>query len=484
MEQVVYGIHTGTFKRQVTKKESNAIKKFFGVDIDKPLKDEMYFYEKGITKLWLQEIPTKCGMKYYLYIQINFTRILGIGTHKIMPYSIANVKKAIKVVTRVLKLLPLLDKNNKFQDWTVERIDTAFDIHEQHTPLLMQLLNDSLDLSNKRKKCERLLIPNKTPEQLKSESVRFGNDSYVYNGYVKLTEVLEKAEKNGRTVSQEEIEEIQDILRIERQNHANAVKELLPHKKVSDLANATVRDDILKTMIDEMETFFGKGDFYSWKQIGKEYYSKHEAEIKTIRDIMGKITLSSLEAAQDDYTKVADTFNKLGISPVGIKQQCGVDFIQGVYSRIVKKYPRPPDRRQYNSFPIPHQTNDGRIGANIPLYSVNSDKRTISVKGNSLEDYESKVFNKLRNTYLINRQYLKSDDTSKRDIVQKSADTIKRFHRAAKTATVKQDAEKFIKMAILEDEKRFTDCPSAFGGGLTVSAKANSIESCSDSNKS
>lgn len=469
MEQVVYGIHTGTFKRQVTKKESNAIKKFFGVDIDKPLKDEMYFYEKGITKLWLQEIPTKCGMKYYLYIQINFTRILGIGTHKIMPYSIANVKKAIKVVTRVLKLLPLLDKNNKFQDWTVERIDTAFDIHEQHTPLLMQLLNDSLDLSNKRKKCERLPIPNKTPEQLKSESVRFGNDSYVYNGYVKLTEVLEKAEKNGRTVSQEEIEEIQDILRIERQNHANAVKELLPHKKASDLANATVHDDILKTMIDEMETFFGKGDFYSWKQIGKKYYSKHEAEIKTIRDIMGKITLSSFEAAQDDYTKVADTFNKLGISPVGIKQQCGVDFIQGVYSRIVKEYPRPPDRRQYNSFPIPHQTGDGRYKATVTLYSVDSGKKPIQVAGKTLADYENKVFSKLASTYIANQAYLKSVDSAKRDLALKSADSIVRFYKVIKTDAVKQGTRKFIKNLRLDNRMEIdtgdNPNPSAFGGG-------------------
>lgn len=189
LEQVVYGIHTATAKHLITQKESNAVKKFFGVDIDKPLEDETHFYEKGITKLWIQQIPTKCGTKYYLYMQINFTRTSGVGTHKIMPYSTANMKKAIKAVNRILKLLPLLDKNNKFQDWTAERIDTAFDIYEQHTPLLMQLLNDLLDLSNTRKRCERLPIPDKTPEQLKSESMRFGNDSYVYNIYVKLIEV-------------------------------------------------------------------------------------------------------------------------------------------------------------------------------------------------------------------------------------------------------------------------------------------------------
>lgn len=470
MEQVVYGIHTGTFKHQVTKKESNAIKKFFGVDIDKPLKDEMYFYEKGITKLWLQEISTKCGMKYYLYIQINFTRILGIGTHKIMPYSIANVKKAIKAVTRVLKLLPLLDKNNKFQDWTVERIDTAFDIHEQHTLLLMQLLNDSLDLSNKRKKCERLPIPNKTPEQLKSASMRFGNDSYVYNGYVKLTEVLEKAEKNGRTVSQEEIEEIQNILRIERQNHQDAVKNLLPHKKVSDLASATVHDDILKTMIDEMETFFGKNNFYSWKKITEVYYPNHKKDIDTIENVMKQVTLCSLEAAQEVYTKeISGIFASLELSPVGIRQQCGVDFIQGVYSRIVKEYPRPPDRRQYNSFPIPHQTGDGRYKATVTLYSVDSGKKQIQVAGKTLADYENKVFSKLASTYIANQVYLKSVDSAKRDLALKSADSIVRFYKVIKTDAVKQGTRKFIKNLRLDNRMEIdtgdNPNPSAFGGG-------------------
>lgn len=472
MEQVVYGIHTATAKHLITQKESNAVKRFFGVDIDKPLEDETHFYEKGITKLWVQQIPTKRGTRYYLYMQINFTRTLGIGTHKIMPYSIANMKKAIKAVNRILKLLPLLDKNNKFQDWTAERIDTTFDIYEQYTLLLMQLLNALLDLSNTRKRCERLPIPDKTPEQLKSESMRFGNDSYVYNIYAKLTEVLQKAEKNGRTVTQEEIEEVRHILRIERQNHKSAVKELLPHRKINDLADDKVRTDILRIMVDEVALFFGKGDFYSWKGIIQKYFPEHEADIDTIKDAMTQITLHSLKAAQEAqevYTKdIRGIFDSLGLSPVGIKEkvaeQYGVHWVQGIYNRITAAYPRPLDRRQYNNFPIPHKTGDGRIGANIPLYSVNSDKRTISVKGNSLENYENKVFNRLRDTYLINRQYLKSDDMGKRDMLIKSADAVKRFHRVAKTVATKQNAESFIESVIQIDEKKFSECPSVSGG--------------------
>lgn len=484
MEQVVYGIHTATAKHLITQKESNAVKKFFGVDIDKPLEDETHFYEKGITKLWIQQIPTKRGTKYYLYMQINFTRTLGIGTHKIMPYSTANMKKAIKAVNRILKLLPLLDKNNKFQDWTAERIDTAFDIYEQYTLLLMQLLNALLDLSNTRKRCERLPIPDKTPEQLKSESMRFGNDSYVYNIYAKLTEVLQKAEKNGRTVTQEEIEEVRHILRIERQNHKNAVKELLPHRKINDLADDKVRTDILRIMVDEVALFFGKGDFYSWKGIIQKYCPKHEADIDTIKDAMTQITLHSLEAAQEVYTKdIRGIFDRLEFSPVGIRQQCGIDFMQGIYSRITAEYPRPPDRRQYNSFPIPHQTGDGRFKATITLYDANSGRKQIQVAGKTPEDYENKVLNKLKEAYLLNRCYIKSDDVDKRSMVQKSADSVKRFIKVSKTAA-KHEAESFIETVIQIDEKRFTDCPSVVGGGLTISANPNSIESCSDSNKS
>ena len=64
MKQVVFGIHTATAKHLITQKESNAVKKFFGVDIDKPLEDETHFYERGVTKIWIQEISNKRGIRY------------------------------------------------------------------------------------------------------------------------------------------------------------------------------------------------------------------------------------------------------------------------------------------------------------------------------------------------------------------------------------------------------------------------------------
>ena len=50
-------------------------------------------------------------------------------------------------------------------------------------------------------------------------------------------------------------------------------------------------------------------------------------------------------------------------------------------------------------------------------------------------------------------------------MILKSADYIRRFHKAAKTETVKQDAEEFIESVIQIDEKRFSNCPAAADSG-------------------
>lgn len=462
MEQKsVFGLHTAQFKKWISKTEAHSIKAYFNLNPDEKLAGSTYFYQDGVTRLWIEEVKGK-KPRYYLHIVVNFARALKMSNYRIMPYTTGNARKVFAVINKVLKTLPLSDNNAVFQDWTTVRFDSAFDIYEEHAELLMILLSRSVNLSDRKKRCSRIPIKGKTVQESECQSMRFGNNSFTYNIYRKMEEIQDK----GKPITEEEKAEVQNLLRIERQNHQDAVKKLLPNMKAGDLATPNVRDTVLRTMIDEMEIFFGKGDYLSWSRIEKTYLPKYGADIDAIRDAMVQITLNSLEAAQNVFTKdIRVIFDKLGLSPVGIRQQCGIDFIKGIYGRITAEYPRPPDKRRYSTFPVPHSTNDGRVGANIPLYSVNSDKRTISVKGKSLADYEHRAFRKLSETYMINRLYLKSDDANKRDMVLKSADAVKRFHKTAKTAAVKQEAGTFIESVIQIDEERFSDCPSATGGG-------------------
>lgn len=447
MGGVVFGLHTGQMKKWVSEKEANSIKSFFGLKPSEPLEDEMSLYSQGITKVWIEEVRGKTKPRFYLHVKVNFARVLGISDFTVMPLTAANMKKVITTVTAILKKF-LSNGNEQFSDWTVERLDSAFDVYEQNSALLMQLLNYSLDLSSSRKKCRLIPIPGKQPEDTIFQSMRFGNDSYTYNIYQKLTQLLSK----GKALTDAELAEVQQLLRVERQNHENAIKKLLPNGKVGDLAAAKVRESILRTMIDDIQLFFGTGDFYSWKGI-KERFSDRAAELEPIITAMKRITANSLANERAAYTKdVAEVFSKLGISPAGIQkqlaQQYGVDYMDGLYSRIVSLYPRPADRRQYNSFPIPHKGADGRYRATVTLYWVNQEKQKVSVAGRTVEDYEAKVSRKLREVYLINRGFKSVNP----DALDKSFDSILRFRKMAKTKEVKTEIDNFIEAFSSERE--------------------------------
>lgn len=470
--EVVFGLHTAEFKKWISRREADSIKAYFNLNPDEALTGSTYFYQDGVTKLWIEEVKGK-KPRYYLHVIVNFARALKAGNYKAMPYTTGNVRKVFTALNKVLKALPLSDSNAVFPDWTTVRFDSTFDIQEEHTELLMSLLNRSVNLGDRKKRCQRIPIQGKTAEESMSQSLRFGNHSFTYNIYRKIAEIQDK----GKTVTEEEKAEVQHLLRIERQNHQDAVKKLLPNMKAGDLANHNVHDGILKTMIDEIDTFFGKGDFYSWKKIGQKYCPEHESDIYEIKNVMKQITLASLEAAQESYTKeISGIFDRLGLSPVGIKQeeaeQYNVAQIKGIYNQIAAAYPRPPDKRQYNSFPVPHRTADGRYKATITLYSAHNGRKQVQIAGKTLEDYERKVFSKLKLTYQSNQYNIKSADANQRNMIQKSADSVRRFAKISKTAA-KQEAEKFIESFIVEVERRMSDCPSVAGGGLTVSDNPN-----------
>ncbi len=147
MEPVVFGLHTAEVKKWITHKEANAVKAFFGVKPDEPLLEQSYFYKQGLTKVWIEEVR---GQKPRFYIRaiINFARATGFENYLLMPYTAVNIRRAITSFNKILKLLSLSPENAAFADWTAERLDVAFDIQEPYTPLMIQLINYSLDLNN------------------------------------------------------------------------------------------------------------------------------------------------------------------------------------------------------------------------------------------------------------------------------------------------------------------------------------------------
>lgn len=441
--KVIFGLHTAEVKCWITSREHDEIKIYFGTKEDGSLKDRTRFYQHGITDIWINTVKGKEKFRYYIHIIINFARALDTGNYTMAPYTAESIKKAMAAVNKVLKTFPLSGRNNKITSWILVRFDYGFDIYEKHVDLLMQLMNRSLDLSNKAKKCSRIPVKGREQEDLMSESMRFGNASFVYNIYVKLKEI----ERNHKTITEEEKQEIQYLCRIERQTMPNSIKKLIPERKTGRLADPVVIEKIMKTIIDEIRIFFGTGNFCSWYYIKDKYYPEYKNDIEKIKQTMLLVTNSSLEKESGSYSKeIAGIFTNLCISPAGIKREYKVPYIDGIYNRIIKAYSRPKDKRRYSSFPVPHKISDGRYKSNITLYLANNggNKKLISVAGKDLAEYEEKVFNKLRNTYLLNRMFLKSDNQDIQEAICKSADSILRFKKTIKTKEIMDDIEKFI----------------------------------------
>ncbi len=434
MDPVVFGLHTAEVKHLITRREANTIKAQFGLSPDEPLKDVMNFYPEGITKFEIVEVAGR-KPRFYAKAKINFARAIDYSDVLIMPFTSTNVKKAIAAFNKTLKLLPLSAENADFSTWTVNRFDSTFDIWEENKNLFIKLLNRSLDLSNGRKRCERIPIITKTSEELLCQSVYFGNDSFRYNGYDKAQEQADK----GKTPT----EDIDGLFRMERQNLEAAIKKLLPTGRVGDLADAKTRELILRTMIDEIGLFFGKGDFYSICEVKNRFLPNNVEDFKTVWDAIMQINKSYTDHESDSYKKASYTLARFGIAPCGIPMGVELTYMMGLYNRIVSQYPRPQEKRQYNSFPVPHVGADGRYRANITLYR-GYDKNQKSIVGKTLEEYESNVLKELESTCHNNTSVPPPYDPIWGTSIIKSFDSLCRFRKVVKTRTVKSKLDKII----------------------------------------
>lgn len=231
------------------------------------------------------------------------------------------------------------------------RLDTAFDLNVESPELLVFLLNISFVLPKERGCKYDLPKDEKERKKRMIESVWFGNGSYNYNVYAKLREVENKIEckrKRGEKVeplADEERAGLKHLLRVERQNQKKALKKLLPDSgKFKELSYKKAMTRILVTMLDDIEAFWGRGDFYSGQK-AFEMLQDSKTDISGIRSELSSIYRWH-ECRHGDYSKeMFNILENLGIAPAFLtgemSQVFQTDTIQGLYNTVTAEYPRP-----------------------------------------------------------------------------------------------------------------------------------------------
>ena len=444
MSQVIYGLHTGQAKKQITCREAKEIKMLFGTSFPDEAHACSQFFQDGISKFWIEEISCKVGMKYWLHVKVNMARAVGVGEYCLMPYTIPNVKKMIRTISKLLKKLKLQDTNADFGEWKWERFDSAFDVEVAYPELYMSLLDKSLDVNAYKRKCAR------TPANPNiCESLRFGNESYVYNVYIKRAELV----NNGIIITPDILQEVQNIVRVERQNHLSAIKLLLPNGLVKDLVSTKALDGILKVLIDDLAAFWGKGTYYSSREIKNKF--GNIPEVQQLVPTMVVFTKKSLEDEYRLYTPdVKKQFEEFGMMPVGILKEDVVKYqiteLKGLYKTVTACYST-TKKRAYHVFPVGHWASDGRYKAGITVHMVNETRKLpLTIWGHTVEEYEEKVLRELGRVYATNVKYHCANNQSIPDLVEKSADDILRFYQVVESKSVKTKAREYIKKVNLK----------------------------------
>lgn len=450
MSKVIYGLHTGQAKKQITYREAKDIEMLFGTSFPDEAHACSQFFQDGISKLWIEEIPSKVGMKYWIHVRVNMARAVGIGEYCLMPYTIPNVKKMIRMVSNVLKKLNLQGGNADFGEWKWERFDSAFDVEVTYPELYLSLLDKSLDVNAYKRKCGRKPFTPANPNVC--ESLRFGNASYVYNVYIKLADLVNK----GITITPEILQEVQNIVRVERQNQSSAIKQLLQNGLVNDLASVRAVDGILKVMVDDMEAFWGKGTYYSSYEIKAKFSSN--PEIQKLVPTMAAFTKKSLEDEYGLYTAdVRKVFEEHGIIPVGILKEDVAKYqikeLQGLYNIVTACY-SVVKKRVYHVFPVGHWASDGRFKAGITVHKVNETRKLpLTIWGHTVEEYEEKVLQELMTVYATNVKYHCANNKSIPDLIEKSADDILRFYQVVESKDVTAKVREYIRQMNLKKKR-------------------------------
>ena len=455
MPKIVFGIHTAELEHKIPWQEVKDVKVFFGKKPSEHLKDTTSFFPRGIDEIEILESPRKyngvCHTTYTLRIRLNMTRAIGDSGYGIMPLTSGNLKKAASSISRILReTLQLNNQNNRLEEWTVTRLDTAFDVNVKSPELLVFLLNISLVLPKERGCKYDLPKDEKERKKRMIESVWFGNGSYNYNVYAKLREVENKIEckrKRGEKVeplADKERAGLKHLLRVERQNQKKALKKLLPDVgKFKELSYKKAMTRILATMLDDIEDFWGRGDFYS----GQKALEMFQASKTGISDIRNE--LSSIyrwhECRHGDYSKeLFSTLEGLGISPAFLTAEMSqvfqTDKVSGLYNMVIAEYPRPRETRAYHNFPVPHKCADGRFKVTLSTHVAGESKSVKKyVSGRSLEECEIKTLETLNDVITGNAQKIILDpgNTEYRMMYEKSMDDRERFFKVAKSGYIK-----------------------------------------------
>lgn len=435
----------------------------------------------GINQINIKgtKIPESGNWIYDVKIKVNVGRLIKQTKVAMLVLNKRNVNAIIKRLDAIFtNTFAFKQKHCNSAEWYIERIDCGIDLKlgtDDETVLkaIIKALHDSFDSSNYRgvqySKYKGWDAPEVQYESitLETEGYQNGNPLYKYNIYYKLLQLMKYAEEHGYTLSQEEIDEIKDVIRIEKQID-DVSKVFGCSSKLGTLLNEDVTEKVMNSIIKEMKLFFGTGDYLTYEEgLARIYATKYDLDTQ---NLMGAVYAyvdshgySALLEFVEQQIKAsggsdADVSNKhkeiakirmqieaLGISVAPVQNVASMKGISTLLDEELKAREKPRKKHKFSEINPTKEPSGGiRYMCKPTIYSEMGEfKRTTiaSSVGGTREECEVKVYEKIRSNLNTRYQSFLGQPEEQIKCCEDAVYDYKRFRTIVQSKKVRKDID-------------------------------------------
>ena len=454
-------VHTFDISHRISAWEVKRIKQKYQVAYNEQLRISSTGIT-GINQIEIKENPVYGAdgvilkSSYQICLQVNLGKLLHISNVAMVAINKSNGRKMITALSKIMqKELLLLPKNSNPEEWILSRLDCGFDVDiSQLTSKRMgsvhligvyiHLLYNALNLHNNR---HCVLHPYKgfDSQNAQWESLFFGNDSYTYNIYAKLCQLI----KTYGKLSPEQYSEAEFILRIEKQIFGKGIANGIgtPQRLGLLLDEAVIRR-VRQSIVKDIKTFFGTGDFVPYEVavqmiVQSEHSELYKNELIAVVLCASKHRFSDfvrtmLEEAKrnemDEDTikrkimRYREDIEALGISVSSILEDDIEDTLQGIYSIVSPDVSNSKANKKKGMFAsIYRDETNSRYRCNITVHNAEGGYNRISMADTQKEQLEDKILDKLIEVHEQNLTQVQSNSVQKIEVIRQTKADIQKF---------------------------------------------------------
>lgn len=456
----------------------------------------------GINQINMKgsQIPDSGVWTYDIWIQVNVGRLIKQAKVAMLVLNKRNANAIIKRLTNIFtKTFCFKEKHCDSAEWHISRFDCGLDLKlgtddDSVLKAFIKALHTSFDSGNVRgvqySEYKGYDEPQVQYESVTLETAGYkkGNPLYRYNIYYKLLQLLQKSQELGFTLSQDEINEAKEVIRIEKQ--IDDVSKIFGcSSKLSTLLNEDVTEKVMNSIIKEMKLFFGTGDYLTYEQgVARINASNHDKVTRDKMVIVYAYTKSeSYSALLDDVARTikanggsdADVtdihkdiamlrkhIEALGISVASVQ---GVSSMKGISTLLDEELTaraKPRKKHQFSEIvkvPVKrvkgHDSSRYMCKPTIQLEDGTIDRTSIaSSVGGTREECEVKVFEKIR--YNLNTYYksLAGQPEKQIECCENAIYDYERFRTIVQSKTVRKDIDVMLDKIKARITKKQEEC--------------------------